>query len=82
MTVLELLEWASEDTEIVVATENSEILYEGTADDFVRFYLYLGETEVSSCYSIYNNKMYIPVDPDDEEMEKIREEIGENGEDY
>lgn len=79
MTVLELLEMASEDTEIIVSTEKDEVLYDGTADDFVRFYLYLGETEISSSYSIHRDRIYIPVNPDDEEMNKIKEEIAENG---
>ena len=81
MTVLELLEMASEDMEIIVKTENGETLYEGTADDVVRCYFYLGETELSSSYFIYKDKMYIPIDPDEEELEDIKEEI-DDGEDY
>lgn len=81
MTVYDLLYEFIDDVEVVIETESGEEIFSGTADEATRFYNLSG-AEISSGITVWNNKLEITINPDEEELGDIREEIGEDGEDY
>ncbi len=78
MTVYDLLYEFVDDVEVDIETEEGEEIFVGTADDATK-HGYLGGAEISCGITIWANTLYITISPDDEEMNKIKEEIAENG---
>ena len=86
MTIAELAEVLSEDVLVDVILEGNDcLLFSGEIDELCRYYFALSEQEISSIISItdvghlgVSPHIIIPIDPDEDEMEIIREEIEEN----
>ena len=92
MTIAELAQVLSEDVIVDVVLDGEEDdcpIFSGEIEELCRYYLALSEQEISSIISITETGTYgvnphivIPIEPDGDELEEIREEIGEYGEDY
>ena len=88
MTIFELAQVLSEDVIVdVILEEDGYQFYSGEIGELCRYYFTLSEQEISSIISIteigtlgVNPHIVIPIEPDEDEMEAIREEI-EDGED-
>lgn len=86
MTIAELAGVLSEDVTVDVVLEGDGYqLFSGEIEELCRYYYALSEQEISSIISItdvghlgVNPHIIIPIDPDEDEMEIIREEIEEN----
>ncbi len=89
MTISELAQVLSEDVIVDVVLEaDGHQFYSGEIGELCRYYYMLSEMEISSIISITETGNYgvnphitIPIEPDEDELEAIREEI-EIGNDY
>lgn len=85
MTIAELAQVLSEDVIVdVVLEEDGYTFFSGEIDELCRYYFVLSEQEISSIISItdvghlgVNPHIVIPIEPDEDELEAIREEIEE-----
>lgn len=85
MTIAELAQVLSEDVIVdVVLDGDGYQIFSGEIDELCRYYFALSEQEISSIISItdvghlgVNPHIVIPIEPDEDELEAIREEIEE-----